>query len=648
MNLTDKKDKYFTLYNSSITPGKREEFWNEQSKQISWIKPPSLQNTLKLVNPPFYYWFTDGSLNVCYNVLDRHIKEGNGNVLALVSHCAYTNKTESYTYQQMYIQVNKFSQLLLNEGITKGDTVIIYMPMIAESIFAMLACCRIGAIHSVVFGGFASAELADRIVDAKPKIIITSSVGIEPRKKIPYFPLVLDALKLAHFENLKICLIQRDVQEVSIEDINKHSNSIIFNDAISKMPDSTYVEPVEMLSNDPFYILYTSGTTGSPKGIVRDCGGSLVAMHYTMKNIMNVHKRDSVFSTGDIGWVVGHVFVVYGPLLRGATTIIMEGKPIGTPNCAKCWEIIDQYRVKAFYTAPTALRAIRKEDPDYKMMHKSNLSSLESIHMAGERCDPNTFAWIQEGVGKDKLINDQWWQTESGYPICCNNIKINRFPNKPGSALKPQPGFNVKILDEDNNEVDQGKTGRICIELPMPPAFMLTLWGNDQAFIDRYITQDNKYYISGDCGYFDEDGDIFIMARIDDMIKTAGHRLSTGRMEEVLTCVAEISEAAVVPVLDELKGELPFGFIVLNNNVNASDIEKIRAQAKERIVKEIGAISRLKDAIIVDRLPKNKSGKIIRALLKQIINKEQYIIPSTIEYPEVIEEIKEALIKHNH
>jgi propionyl-CoA synthetase len=371
-----------------------------------------------------------------------------------------------------------------------------------------------------------------------------------------------------------------------------------------------------------------------------------------MKNIMDVNFGDVVLSTSDIGWVVGHTFIVYGPLLRGATTVIFEGKPVGTPHCGKIWELIEKYKVKAFYTSPTALRAVKREDHDYEVMKKYDISSLQSVHMAGERCDPDTNSWLQHGIGEEKLVNDQWWQTESGWPICCNNIKIHRFPTIPGSACRPQPGYDIRILDEHTDEeISAPNTlGKVCIRLPMPPSFMLTLWGNDQAFLKKYISPDNKYYISGDCGYFDEEGNIFIMTRLDDMIKIAGHRLSTGRMEEVLTKIPQISEAAVVSVNDELKAELPFAFIICRKDVDVNDksvVQKILAEAKDHIVKEIGAISRLKGAVICHRLPKTRSGKIIRGLLKNIINNEELRIPSTIEDITVVDEIIAVLKSEN-
>lgn len=658
---------YTSLFTQSITPNQRELFWHKESKSLEWYTPPSLQNTLTSTTLPFYKWFSDGTLNICHNVLDQHIHKGHGSTKALVSHCAYSNSYIEYTYNDLFMKVNLMAQILKRNAISKGDIVIIYMPMIPESIIAMLACARLGAVHSVVFGGYAQGELTDRIVNAKPKMIITASVGIEPRKQIPYYPLVLNSIKRSGLSGVNVLLVQRrDVMEVSKEDIMAYTlgKVVVYNDEILTyehnyknalqsidkfIVSELYIPPTPMNSNDCFYILYTSGTTGTPKGVIRDCA-SIVPVKYTMNNIMNVKQGDVVFSTGDIGWIVGHVFVVYGPLLQGATTIIMEGKPVGTPDAGKCWEVIAKYKVKAFYTAPTALRAMKKCDSDYTMMRKYDISSLESIHMAGERCDPETFKWIQQGVGEKTLINDQWWQTESGYPICCNNLGICRFTSKPGSALKPQPGFNVKIMNDTlTEELPRCKLGKICIELPMPPAFMVSLYGDDAAFVTKYISKDNKYYITGDCGYFDEEGDIFIMTRLDDMIKTAGHRLSTGRMEEVIMKVKGISEVAVVPVRDELKGELPFAFVVVNNEEEHRKKELVN-EAKEIIVKEIGAISRLKNAVVCDRLPKTKSGKIVRSLLRDILNgKEGSVVAEHgVEDGEaVMKEIKEVLIKEN-
>jgi propionyl-CoA synthetase len=641
--------KYEEMFERSIDPKTRESFWAEEAEQVFWFKKFSSDKILDCPNLPFYRWFSDGLTNICYNCVDRHIEAGRGQSIALIWESAYLNKSVEFTYNDLSKHINRLAQILINKGIKKGDTIIIYMPMIAESIFAMLACSRIGAIHSVVFGGFAAAELADRIKDANPKLLITASGGIEPRKTIHYYPIINEAIKLSELSGIQILLVQREnFLTVDTSEHVQHENTTIYQTELEKIDINTFVPCEKLESTHPLYILYTSGTTGSPKGIVRDTGGTCVALNYTMKNIMDVGPNDVVFSTSDIGWVVGHTFIVYGPLLRGATTIIFEGKPVGTPHCGVVWEIIEKYKVKAFYTAPTALRAVKREDFDYKVMKNYNLSSLQSIHMAGERCDPDTNIWLQKGVGEHVLVNDQWWQTESGWPICCNNIKIHRFKSIPGSACRPQPGYEVKILDENTHEElsKPNSLGKVCIKLPMPPSFMLTLWNNDQAFINKYISEDKKYYISGDCGFFDEEGYIHIMTRIDDMIKIAGHRLSTGRMEEVLTKIEEISEAAVVSVTDELKGELPFAFLICRNDVDISSdniIKRICEHAKEQIVKEIGAISRLKGAIVCQRLPKTRSGKIIRSLLRNIINNEELKIPSTIEDLGVIQEIIELL-----
>ena len=641
---------YDSLYKKSISPDTREQFWKEQLDEIYFETKPNV--ILDQSNPPFYKWFPDGKLNMCYNALDRHIKSNHGDTKAIIWESCYGLPPKTITYNELYIEVNKLSKILLNLNITKGDRVIIYMPLIYESIVAMMSCWRIGAVHSVVFGGFASSELADRINDSSPKIIITSSVGIEPRKKINYFKNVSNAIKMAN-SNAKVMIIQReDVLITTKEEIEAFKNEtknnndvLIYNEEMKKIPNDTFVQPVIVNSTDPVYILYTSGTTGQPKGIVRDTGGCVVTANYTMKYIMNINQGDISFCSSDIGWIVGHLFMVYGPLIRGATTILLEGKPVGTPDCSVCFNIIQKYKVKAFYSCPTAIRAIKREDPELKIIRKYDLSSLESVELSGERCDPESFKWCEEVFGNKVLINDHWWQTESGYPICCNNINIYRFPSKPGVTGHPNLGFNVQIVDlEKNEEITKPHIhGAVCIKLPTPPSFMTTLYNNDEAFLQRYISENKQYYITGDIGCWDEEGNVVILSRRDDMIKIAGHRLTTGRMEEVIMKVKEVAEVAVVAVNDMLKGELPFAFCVLKSTTKSEDEVKIVNSIKEIIASNIGAISRLKGVCVVNRLPKTRSGKIIRALLKSIINNEEYTIPPTIEDKKVVEEVKNKL-----
>lgn len=634
--------KYDKICKDSITPGLREKFWDKESQEINWFRKHD--HVLDGSNAPFYKWFKGGKINMTYNCIDRHILDGYGSNTALIWESAYLNMTKKFTYSEMQIEISKICKILIEKGLKPGDTAIIYMPMIPEAIFSFLACARLGVIHSVVFGGFAAEELADRIKNAEPKIIITASVGIEPKKQIPYYPIVRHSLEILNNPDIPILIVQRDSH---IEKDIKN-NTIIYNEEITKMDKTGYdIKPAEMESNDPLYILYTSGTTGTPKGIVRDIGGTCVALNYAMKMVMNINRGDVYFATSDIGWVVGHSFIVYGPLIRGATTICYEGKPIGTPHCGKFWEMVDNYKVKSIFTSPTALRAIKKEDSDLHKFNSYSLDSLESIHIAGERCDPDTINWVEKGVQHKKLINDNWWQTETGWQICSNNT-LEPFPVLPGSAGKPIPGYDVRIYhQEDGQEITQPITlGNIHIKLPMPPSFMSTLWKNDKAFVEKYITKDNQYYITGDAGYFDENGFLHILTRVDDIINVAGHRLSTGRIEEVLCRVDDIVEAAVVGRYDEIKGETPFAFIVCKNSVNDYDLTK--KKANEQIVEHIGAISKLGGVIVCHRLPKTRSGKILRGVLKKIINYEPYKVPPTIEDITALEEVIEELKIHNY
>ena len=651
------KQNYYNNYYLSINEKTLQKFWYNQCSEIDFFTKPNIDYILDKSNPPFYSWFPKSTLNICYNCIDRHIKNGCGKNTAIIFESYYLNKVIKYTFSQIFTEIQNISYILINYGIKKGDTIIIYMPTIPEAIFSMLACCRIGAVHSVVFGGFAYSELAERIKDCKPKMIITCSCGIEPKRKIEYYPIIRKALNLIYknnncMEKIKILLFQRKDALIAQEKDIIYTDTLVYEEQVNlfKNKKINEIPAIQLLSNDLFFILYTSGTSGTPKGVVRDLS-SIVTINYTMKYIMIITKNDICFSTSDIGWIVGHVFMVYGPLLRGATTILFEGKPVGTPNSGKVWEIISKYNVKTFYTAPTALRAIRQYDPELSYLNKikNNIKNLESIHLSGERCDPETYIWLRDKLniyfGKNKiLINDQWWQTESGWPICCNNIGLYRFMNiLPGVAGPPLMGYDIYILKEDLTEeiINSSKNnpGLICIKLPLPPGFMVTLYNSNQAFIERYITKDYKYYITGDIGYKDSNGFICILGRNDDMIKISGHRLSTGKIEEIICQINEVVECAVVSKRDKLKGEVPFGFIVLKNDMGNKDQKDVINDIKKNVVEKIGKICQINDILIVKNLPKTRSGKIIRVLLKQIINRDKIYIPPTIEDAKCLPEI---------
>lgn len=641
--------EYDNEYNKSVSNSERNEFYIGQINRLSWKTVPT--KAIDESDPPFFKWFPDGEINACFNCIDRHIHDGYGDSIALIGYSSYSNNKIYVSYNKLLEEVVKLVKVYKNNNVNKGDTVIIYMPMIVEAIYASLACSRIGAIHSIVFGGFASDELSDRIVDAKPKLIVTASVGREPRKKIPYYPIILEGLDKAK-EKLggeflikpSILLLQRsDIyieKEISIEYQTMDYNESVGNIKLS--PEDYDCEYFN--SNHSLYILYTSGTTGVPKGIVRDTGGHFVMLDYIMEKVMNINRNDVFLSTSDIGWVVGHNYIIYGPLLRGATSIIFEGKP-NLPHIGIVWELIQDHKVKILYTAPTAVRAIRKDDKDSLEVKKYDISSLISVVLAGERCDPESVVWMKNAFGEKVLINDNYWQTETGYPLCCNNLGIYSFPVLPGSTNRAFIGQNIVIYDLDNKKeiTESYKLGYVYVKLPLAPGFMTTLWNNDQFFVDKYITKGNQYYITGDAGYIDENKYFHIMTRLDDIINVAGHRLSTGRMEEVLLKVEGVSEAAVVSIHDELKLEVPFAFISVRSDLNEIDKEKVVKICKEKIVSSIGAISRLKDCVIVNKLPKTRSGKILRSTLKHILNREKYRFPSTIEDSSVLEEIEEVV-----
>ncbi len=621
------------IYDQSIN--KPEEFWQNVSEDIFWFKKPS--QILNKDKPPFYKWFCDGVTNTCYNALDIHIDQGRGERIALIYDSPITGNKKKFTYKDLRGKVSKFAGALKNQGVNKGDRVIIYMPMIPEAVIAMLACGRIGAIHSVVFGGFASNELASRIDDSKSKLLVTASCGFEPGRTVEYKPLVDEALKLASHKPEKIILYQREGHEVKLN----APKEISWQDSLANAQD---VDCVEMNSNDFAYILYTSGTTGIPKGIVRDIGGHIVALKWTMKNIYNIDKDDIWWSASDIGWIVGHSYIVYAPLFKGCTTVLFEGKPVGTPDAGAFWKIISDYKVKSLFTAPTAFRAIKKEDPEGKFFSKYDLSSFESLFLAGERADPDTIKWA-ETLLKVPVI-DHWWQTETSWAISSNCTGIEMQKTKYGSACKAVPGYDVKILKSDHSVAKPNEMGDIVVKLPLPPGTFPTLWNADERYEKTYMTNYEGYYQTYDAGHIDEDGYIWIMSRTDDIINVAGHRLSTGAIEEVLSEHQSVAECAVLGIADKLKGQLPIGLVVLKAGVK-KDNELISKECIQMVRDKIGPVAAFKIVIVIKRLPKTRSGKILRGTIRKIADKEDYKMPATIDDPAILKEIEEDLRKNN-
>ena len=620
--------KFEDIYQESIN--KPEEFWRKAANDIFWFKKPT--KILNKSNPPFYKWFEDGITNTCYNALDVHIDGGHGDKTALIYDSPITGNKAKFSYNELKNKVSKFAGGLINQGIKKGDRVIIYMPMIPEAVVAMLACGRIGAIHSVVFGGFASNELASRIDDSKAKILITASCGFEPGKIVEYRPLVDSALNLAKHKVERVILFQRKDHEVNL---NKPLE-ISWEEALSNAKNQ---DCVEMNSNDYAYILYTSGTTGVPKGIVRDIGGHIVALKWTMKNIYNIDAGDVWWSASDIGWIVGHSYIVYAPLFKGCTTLLFEGKPVGTPDAGVFWRIISDYKIKSLFTAPTAFRAIKKEDPNGEFFSKYDLSSFESLFLAGERADPDTIKWA-ENLLKVPVI-DHWWQTETSWAISSNCTGIKMQKTKYGSACKAVPGYDVKVIKPDQSLAKENEMGDIVVKLPLPPGTFPTLWNADERYKKTYMTNYNGYYQTYDAGHIDEDGYIWIMSRTDDIINVAGHRLSTGAIEEVLSEHQSVAECAVVGIADKLKGQLPVGLIALKTGVK-KDNETISKECVKMVRDKVGPVAAFKVVLIVNRLPKTRSGKILRGTIRKIADKEDYKMPPTIDDPAILDEITET------
>ncbi|WP_166417589.1 propionate-CoA ligase PrpE [Cochlodiniinecator piscidefendens] len=609
-----------------------ETFWMNAAKDIDWDTPPS--KALFDENAPIYEWFADAKCNTCWNAVDRHVEAGRGEQTAIIYDSPVTQTKREISYVELRNRVASLAGALCAKGVGKGDRVIIYMPMIPEALEAMLACSRIGAVHSVVFGGFAANELAVRIDDATPKAIIAASCGIEPGRVVHYKPLLDGAIDLATHKPDFTVIFQREQEVAELQegrDFNWHGFQY-------------GVEPAECVpveGNHPSYILYTSGTTGQPKGVIRHTAGQLVALNWTMKNVYNVDPGEVFWAASDVGWVVGHSYICYAPLIHGNTTVVFEGKPIGTPDAGTFWRIIDEHNVKSFFTAPTAFRAVKREDPQGEFVKKYDLSRLRAVYLAGERADPDTITWAQDQLGVP--IVDHWWQTETGWAIAANPLGIEELPVKLGSPSVPMPGFDVQILDEAGHQMPAGELGAIAIKLPLPPGTLPTLWNAEDRYLKSYLEHFPGYYETGDAGMIDEDGYLYIMARTDDVINVAGHRLSTGAMEEVLSSHPDVAECAVIGVADQLKGQLPLGFLCLNSGVDRDNLDVVKEVTK--LVREkIGPVAAFKLAVVVDRLPKTRSGKILRATMVKIADNEAYKMPATIDDPAILDEIRDALL----
>jgi len=608
-----------------------EGFWGEAAQAIDWIKP--WDKVLSYANDGTPIWFAGAEANTCWNALDRHLGTPRANQTALIYDSPVTGTVRRFTYAELTDLVARFAGVLTRFGVTRGDRVLIYMPVVPEALVAMLACARIGAVHSVVFGGFAARELASRIKDAQPKLLIAGSCGIEPTRIIPYKPAVDAAIDMAG-DSIKACIIfQRPQLLAEMKPGRDHD----WNEC---MAGASPVGCVPVPATDPLYIIYTSGTTGQPKGIVRPSGGHLVAMAYSMRYIYDSHPGETFWAASDIGWVVGHSYITYGPLMNGNTSILFEGKPVGTPDAGTYWRIIRDYKVSTMFTAPTAIRAIKREDPEAALMRKYDVSSLRALYLAGERCDPPTSMWIEDKLKRP--IVDHWWQTETGWPISGNPLGIETFPTKHGSVLRPFPGWDVQILDAEGEQVPTGETGAIVCKLPLPPGVATTLWNAPERYRKAYLERYPGYYLSGDAGYFDEDGYLYVMTRTDDVINVAGHRLSTGAIEEVIAGHPDIAECAVVGLDDSLKGQVPLGLLVLKTGVKHTPAEVIEALILQ-VRESMGAVVAFKTAVVVPRLPKTRSGKILRGTIAKIANGQDYAYPVTIEDVGALTDVADGL-----
>jgi propionyl-CoA synthetase len=608
-----------------------EGFWGEAAEALHWER--RWDKVLDTSKPPFYRWFAGGELNTCYNAVDRHVDNGRADQPAIIHDSPVTDSKTVITYAELKDRVARFAGVLRDLGVAKGDRVIVYMPMVPEAAVAMLACARIGAIHSVVFGGFSAKELATRIDDAKPKVMVAGSCGIEPNRVVHYKPLLDSAIESASHKPAHCVILQRDQGRAEMLE----GRDVDWAEAAAAAAPA---DCVPVAATDPLYILYTSGTTGQPKGVVRDNGGHAVAMAWSMKHVYGVEPGEVYWAASDVGWVVGHSYIVYAPLLHGCTTVVYEGKPVGTPDAGAFWRVIEEHGVSILFTAPTAFRAIKRDDPKAEHLKRYDTGKLRALFLAGERCDPDTLEWAGGILGVP--VVDHWWQTETGWAIAANCLGIEQLPIKPGSPTRPVPGYDVQVLDDEGEPVGAGDIGRIMIKLPMPPGCLPTLWGNDERFVQSYLSAQPGYYLTGDAGYMDEDGYLFVMSRIDDIINVAGHRLSTGGMEAVLAGHPDVAECAVIGVADQLKGELPLGMVVLKAGVDRDNAD-ICGELVKLVREQIGPVAAFKTVIVVDRLPKTRSGKILRGTMKAIADGKDYRMPATIDDPAILGEIEQFL-----
>ena len=622
-------EQFSAVYRRSID--RPQEFWAEAAQAIDWTK--KWDRVLDDGDAPFYRWFSGGELNTCYNALDRHVENGHGARTALIYDSPITGNQARYTYAELTDAVARFAGVLAANGVARGDRVVVYMPMVPEAVVAMLACARLGAVHSVVFGGFAANELAVRIDDAQPKAIVSASCGIEPGRVVEYKPLLDAAIEAAAHQPERCIVLQREQASASL----RAGRDLDWREAVE---GASAVDCVPVAATDPLYVLYTSGTTGQPKGVVRDNGGHAVALNWTMKNIYDVEAGDVYWAASDVGWVVGHSYIVYAPLLAGCTTVMFEGKPVGTPDAGVFWRVIEEHRVKTLFTAPTAFRAIKKEDPGGALIGDYDIGSLKALFLAGERTDPDTLHWAEDKLGVPVI--DHWWQTETGWAICANCLGIEPLPVKEGSPTRAAPGWDLRVLDESGQQAAPGEIGALAVKLPLPPGAFPTLWNARQRYVDSYLSQFEGYYNTADAGVIDADGYAFVMSRTDDIINVAGHRLSTGAMEEVLADHPEVAECAVTGVADALKGQAPLGFLVLNAGA-ASDAHTVVGEVVSMVRERIGPVAAFKQAVVVKRLPKTRSGKILRGTMRKIADGEPWKMPATIDDPAILDEIAEAL-----